>query len=114
MSYSFDFDDLDTTPDSYFPLSMSQFAKRLKLGKNKLLTFLRNEGVLKPNNLPGFASEADWFKEYEYYAQGKLKLTRYITKKGAFAIRKLVVAYGRDNIQRLKIYKPDSFGYLDN
>jgi len=114
MSYRFDFDELDNIPDSFYPLSINQFAKRLNLGRNKFLTFLRIVGVLHPNNLPGWASEDDWFIEREYNAQGRIKITRYLTKKGAIEIRKLVDAYGRDNIQKLKVQKPDSSGYLEN
>ena len=113
MSYRFDIDELDTTPDRFYPLSMSQFAKKLNLGKNKLLTFLRNEGVLHPNNQPGWASEDDWFIVREISVRNKLKHSRYITKKGAMEIRKLIDAYGRGNIQKLKVKKPDSSGYLE-
>jgi len=111
MSYGFDIDEVGSLPDSYFPMSMSQLAKRLAVGRNRFLTFLRDEGVLHPNNEPGWASEDDWFVQGERTVADKLLIITYVTKKGALEIKNLVLEYGRDNIQKFKVYKPDDSSY---
>ena len=108
MSYSFDndFDEINTYPDKYFPISIRKLADLLNVGRNRLFTFLRNEGVLHPNNEPGYASEKDWFVENEMYIKEELKHNTKATKKGALEIQKMVEKFGRKNIQALKVYNP--------